>query len=157
MPEKTRDKTERSIAQNRRARFEYHVLEELECGIALTGTEVKSLRKGGSSIEEAFGMIRNGELYLLNAHIPEYAQGNVHNHDPKRERKLLAQKKQIAALFAKVREKGMTLVPLKLYFQGARVKVLMGLCKGKKLYDKREDKKEKDAQREIRQAMGRRR
>ena len=150
-------KTPRSIAQNRKARFEYHVLEELECGIVLTGTEVKSLRNGGASIEEAYGSIRNGELWLLNAHVPEYAQGNVHNHEPKRDRKLLAQKKQITAWYAQVREKGITIVPLALYFVGARVKLRMALCKGKKLYDKREDKKEKDDKREMQRAMMRRR
>ncbi len=151
------EKPQRSIALNRRARFEYHILEELECGIALTGTEVKSLRQGGPSIEEAFAMVRRRQLYLVNANIPVYAQGNVHNHEPKRERKLLVHKKQIDSLFSQVREKGMTLVPLKLYFVGARVKVLIGLCKGKKLYDKREDKKAKDDKREIQRAMMRRR
>ena len=131
-------KAPRSLAQNRKARFEFHLLEELECGIALTGTEVKSLRKGGASIDEAYGSIRNGELWLLNAHIPEYAQGNVHNHEPKRDRKLLAKKKEIAGWYAQVREKGITIVPLSLYFVGSRVKLRMALCKGKKLYDKRE-------------------
>lgn len=150
-------KTPRFLAQNRKARFEFHILEELECGIALTGTEVKSLRKGGASIEEAFGTIRRDEFFLVNAHIPEYAQGNVHNHDPKRDRKLLAHKKEIANWFSLVREKGITIVPLALYFVGSRVKLRMALCKGKKLYDKRQDKKEKDDQRDMRQAMLRRR
>lgn len=150
-------KTPRSIAQNRKARFEYHVLEELECGIALTGTEVKSLRKGGASIDEAYGSIRRDEFFLVNAHIPEYAQGNVHNHEPKRDRKLLARKKEITGWFAQVREKGITIVPLALYFVGSRVKVRMALCKGKKLYDKREDKKAKDDKREMQRAMMRRR
>jgi SsrA-binding protein len=147
----------RSIAQNRKARFEYHVLDELECGIVLTGTEVKSLRRGGVSIEEAFGTIRNGELWLLNAHVPEYAQGNVHNHEPKRPRKLLAHTKQISDWYAKVREKGMTIVPLSMYFRGARVKVQLALCKGKKLYDKRQDKKDKDDKRSMQRAMLRKR
>ena len=151
------DKTPRPIATNRKARYQYLILDELECGIVLTGTEVKSLRAGGASIEEAFGMIRNGELFLVNASIPVYAQGNVHNHEPQRERKLLAKKAEIAKWFAAVREKGKTIVPLGLYFVGARVKVKLALCQGKKLYDKREDKKEKDDRRQIARAMLRRR
>ena len=147
----------RMIAQNKRARFEYHVLEELECGLALTGTEVKSLRAGRCSIGEAYGFVRNGELWLLGAHIPEYAQGNVHNHAPLRERKLLVHRKQLESWAAQVKEKGVTIVPLALYFQGSRIKIAMALCKGKKLYDKRQDKKEKDDKREIDRAMSRRR
>ena len=147
----------RVIAQNKRARFEYHVLEELECGLALTGTEVKSLRAGRCSIGEAYGFVRNGELYLLGAHIPEYAQGNVHNHAPLRERKLLVHRKELESWAAQVKEKGVTIVPLALYFKGSRVKIQMALCKGKKLYDKRQDKKEKDDKREIDRAMSRRR
>lgn len=149
-------KAPRQIAVNRSARFEYHVLDELECGIALTGTEVKSLRSGGPSIEEAYALVRNGELWLLNANIPEYAQGNVHNHAPKRDRKLLAQRAQIEKWYAEVREQGMTIVPLALYFRGSRVKVNLALCKGKKLYDKRQDKKDKDDRRSIERAMRRR-
>lgn len=147
----------RSIATNKRARFEYHVLEELECGIALTGTEVKTLRQGRCSIQEAWGQVRGGELYLVGANIPEYAQGNVHNHKPDRDRKLLAKRREIDSWHASVKEKGVTIVPLGLYFQGARVKVLLALCKGKKLYDKRADKKEKDDKREIDRAMSRER
>jgi SsrA-binding protein len=145
----------RMIATNRRATFEYHVLEELECGIALTGTEVKSLRAKECSIAEAFGMVRNGEMWLLGMHIPEYAQGNVHNHAPARDRKLLLHKKEIQKWHAQVKERGMTIVPLAIYFKGSRAKVAIALCKGKKLYDKREDKRAKDDKREMDRAMSR--
>ncbi len=145
----------RRIADNRKARFEYEILEELECGIELTGTEVKSLRNGQCSLQEAFGLIKHHQLWLVHATIPEYTQGNVHNHLPARDRRLLPHRKQIQAWFGKVRERGMTIVPLAIYFRGARVKVLMALCKGKKMYDKREAKREKDDKREIERAMKR--
>ncbi|MFN0242594.1 MAG: SsrA-binding protein SmpB, partial [Planctomycetota bacterium] len=145
----------RSIAQNRRARFEYEILDELECGLALTGTEVKSLRRGQASIAEAYGHVRGTELYLVGAHIPEYAQGNVHNHVPTRERKLLLHKKELAGWVDRVREKGITIVPLALYFKGSRVKIAMALVKGKKLYDKRQDKRDKEDRREIERATKR--
>jgi SsrA-binding protein len=145
----------RVIALNRRARFEYLVLEELEVGISLTGTEVKSLRRGQASIAEAFAMVRNGEMYLHAMHIPEYAQGNIHNHEPTRARKLLLHKKEILKWHATVKEKGITIVPLSLYFLGSRVKLEIALCKGKKLYDKRADKKQKEDKREIDRAMSR--
>jgi SsrA-binding protein len=145
------------ISTNRRVRFEFHVLEELECGISLTGTEVKSLRTGQGSIAEAFAMVRSGEMWLHGAHIPEYAQGNVHNHEPTRARKLLLHKKEIASWHGKVKVKGMTIVPVSMYFLGSRVKVKIALCKGKKMYDKREDKRKKDDQRDMDRAMSRRR
>ena len=145
----------RRIADNRKARFEYEVLEELECGVELTGTEVKSLRQGQCSLQEAFGLIKHHQLWLVQATIPEYTQGNVHNHVPTRDRRLLAHKREIQGWFAKVREKGMTIVPLAIYFRDARVKVLMALCRGKKLYDKRETAKKADAKREIARAMRR--
>jgi SsrA-binding protein len=147
----------RPIAQNRRARFEYEILEELECGIVLTGTEVKSLRAGQGSIAEAYAMVRGSGLYLVQSHIQEYKQGNVHNHEPTRERKLLASKREIADWHAKVKVKGVTIVPLALYFKGARVKVLLGLCKGKKMHDKRATTREREDKREMDRAMGRRR
>lgn len=150
------DERERSIATNKRARFEYHVLEELECGIALTGTEVKSLRNGHASIAEAWGIVRGTGLWLVGATIPEYAQGNVHNHVPDRDRKLLAKRREIANWHAQAKEKGVTIVPLALYFKGSRVKVRLALCKGKKLHDKRQDKREQDDRREIDRAMSRR-
>ena len=156
---KSADSTEklRVIASNRRARFEFHVLEELEAGIALTGTEVKSLRTGQCSIAEAYAMVRNGQMFLVGAHIQEYAQGNVHNHEPTRERKLLLHKREIQRWHGRVKEKGVTIVPLSLYFKGSRAKLAIALCKGKKLYDKREDKRKKDDQRDIDRAMSRRR
>lgn len=145
----------RSIATNKRARFEFHVIEEMDCGIALTGTEVKVLRQGRCSIQEAWGHVRGNELWLVGANIPEYAHGNVHNHAPDRDRKLLAKRREIDAWHAHVKQKGVTIVPLAIYFQGSLVKVKLALCKGKKLYDKRADKKEKDDKREIERAMSR--
>lgn len=139
----------RSIAKNRKAHHSFHILEELECGIELVGTEVKSLRSGQCSLQEAFGRLRGGELWLLGATIPVYSHGNIHNHEPARERKLLVHKREIAKWEKRVREKGITLVPLEVYFQGSRVKVLMALCRGKKLFDKRDDQRKKDAQRDI--------
>jgi SsrA-binding protein len=147
----------RTVASNRRARHDYHLLAEVECGIALTGTEVKSLRQGRASIGEAYGLIRRGELFLIGATIPEYSHGNLNNHEPGRERKLLLHARELAAWDRSVREKGVTIVPLELYFRGHLVKVRMALVRGKKLYDKRETEKLKDARRDIDRAMGRRR
>jgi SsrA-binding protein len=150
-------RTVRNIASNRRVRHDYHVLEELECGIVLTGTEVKSLRQGRASLAEAFALIRAGELFLVGAHIPEYAHGNIQNHVPVHDRKLLAHKREVERLYKRVREKGLTLVPLELYFNGARVKVKIALVRGKRQHDKRAVTKERDARREIDRAMSRRR
>lgn len=147
----------RTIASNRRARHEYHLLSEVECGMVLRGTEVKSLRQGRASIAEAYGLIRRGELYLVGATIPEYTHGNVFNHEPARERKLLLHKKELAQWDRAVREKGVTVVPLELFFSGHLVKIRMALAKGKKLYDKRETERTKDARRDIDREMGRRR
>jgi SsrA-binding protein len=150
-------KAQRLIAENRKARHEFEVLETVECGIALQGTEVKSLRGGKCSIAEAFAMIRRGELWLIGAHIAEYTFGNVNNHPPVRDRKLLVHKRQIAKWDALVREKGVTLVPLSIYFLGARVKVLVALARGRKMHDKREHEREKSDKREIDRAMSRKR
>jgi SsrA-binding protein len=147
----------RILAKNRKATHEFHVLEKLECGLALKGTEVKSLRAGQCSIAEAYGMVRRGELYLVGATIPEYSHGNIHNHAPARERKLLLQKRQLRQWDKQVRERGITIVPLVLYFKGHLVKVEMALVKGKKLHDKREDVKRRSAQREMDREMTRRR
>lgn len=147
----------RTIASNRKARHEFLVLEELECGIALVGTEVKSLRQGRASIAEAFAVVKSDELWLIGAHIPEYAQGNVHNHPPTRERKLLLHRRELVKWHKKVREKGVTMVPLELYFSGARVKVLLGLCRGKRMHDKRQAQRERDDKREVDRAMRRNR
>lgn len=147
----------RQVVQNRRARHEFEILDELECGIALTGTEVKSLRAGQGTLQEAFARIDAGELALHGMHIAPYAQGNVHNHPAVRVRKLLAHRREIAAWEKRVRERGITIVPLALYFKGPRVKVLLGLARGKKLHDKRESLKARTDRREMERAMGRRR
>ena len=147
----------RRIAANRRARHEFHVLEELECGIVLTGTEVKSLRQGRASIAEAYAVIKGSELWLVGAHIPEYAQGNVFNHAPTRERKLLVHRRELAKWHKQVKERGVTIVPLELYFSGSLVKVRVGLCKGKRVHDKRQDQRRRDDEREMERAQRRRR
>lgn len=147
----------RSIAQNRRARFEFELLEELECGLELRGTEVKSLRGGQGSIGEAFAHFRGDELFLLGAHIPVYAQGNVHNHEPTRPRKLLAHRRELDKWSKAVREKGVTIVPLELYFQGSRVKLRVALARGKKLYDKRQATRDREDRRNMDRALSRRR
>ena len=147
----------RSITRNRKARHAYEILEELECGVVLCGTEVKSLRSGHGSIAEAYGRIRGSELFLVGANIPEYRHGNVFNHPPVRDRKLLAHRREIARLLKKVRERGMTLIPLELYFQGSKIKLKLGLCRGKRLYDKRESQRKKDDERAMDRARMRRR
>ncbi|MEZ6020343.1 MAG: SsrA-binding protein SmpB [Planctomycetota bacterium] len=147
----------RSIAQNRRARHDYHVLDELECGIMLLGTEVKSLRGGQCSLQEAFVRITGEELWLMRSHIPEYAFGNSMNHEPLRPRKLLAHKHQIRKWGKRAKEKGVTMVPLEVYFDGSKVKVLVGLVQGKRLHDKRSDLKERQDKRDMDRAMARRR
>lgn len=149
--------TVRSLATNRKARHTYHILDEVECGMLLKGTEVKSLRAGRCSIAEAYGRFRSSELWLVGATIPEYSHGNIHNHAPDRERKLLLSRKELSKWNKAVREKGVTLVPLELLFRGHLVKVRMGLVRGKKLYDKREDQKKRSAEREIGRQLGRRR
>jgi SsrA-binding protein len=145
------------IAENRRARHDYHLLDRLEGGLALTGTEVKSLRAGHANLQRAFADVRDGEVWLVGAHIPEYAQGNLANHDPDRDRKLLLHRREIDSLLGKVREKGLTLVPTKLYFKGGRVKIEIALARGKELRDKRRDLAERDARRQIDRAMKERR
>lgn len=147
----------RSIAQNRRARFEYELLDELECGIELRGTEVKSLRAGQGSLGEAFAHFRGQELFLLGAHIPVYAQGNIHNHEPTRPRKLLAHRRELDKWFKAVREKGVTIVPVEIYFQGSRVKLRVALARGKKLYDKRQATRDREDKRNMDRAMSRKR
>jgi SsrA-binding protein len=147
----------RVVAENRRARHDYEFLDTLECGIALAGTEVKSLRQGKASIAEAFAMVRRGELWLVGAHIPEYAFGNVHNHAPVRDRRLLVHRRELANWETKVREKGVTIVPLSIYFKGALVKVSIALARGRKLHDKREREREKTDRREMDRAVARRR
>ena len=134
---------------NREARFNYFILEEIECGIVLTGTEIKAIREGKINLKDSYAKIRNNEVYLLNTHISEYKEGNIFNHDPRRTRKLLLHKREILKLRDKADQEGLTLVPLKLYMQKNKVKILLGLCKGKKDYDKRESIKERDLQRDA--------
>jgi len=138
----------RVVAENRKARYNYHLEDTFEAGIALVGTEVKSLREGRANIAEAYAEIREGEAWLINAHIPEYTHGNIHNHEPRRPRKLLLHKREIKRLMGAVERRGYTLVPLKLYFNArGTAKLQLALGKGKRKVDKREDIKQRDWQR----------
>jgi SsrA-binding protein len=142
--------TERiSVARNKRARFDYHLLETFEAGIVLTGTEVKSLREGKASIADAYGIVKDAEVFLLNAHIQPYARGGYVNHEPTRSRKLLLHRKEIRRLIGAVERQGLTLIPLELYFKKGVAKVALALAKGKKMHDKRETEKQRDAEREM--------
>ena len=141
------------IALNHKARHDYEVVETLEVGIVLLGTEVKSLRAGHLTFKDSYAMIRDGELWLYHLHINEYKQGNRFNHDPERPRKLLAHKREIERLHDKVKMLRFTLIPLKFYFKGNKVKIELGLCRGKTDIDRRETLKERDAKRQIEQAM----
>jgi SsrA-binding protein len=134
---------------NRRAFHDYHILEKLEAGVALTGTEVKSLRDGGGNLRESFAVLRDGEAYLVNANIAPYRQGNIANHEPMRERKLLLHRRELRQLDEKVSQRGMTLVPLSLYFADGRVKLELALAKGKEGPDKRHATAERDAKRQM--------
>jgi SsrA-binding protein len=145
------------VATNRRASYRYHLLERFECGIVLTGTEVKSLRDGHTSLEDAYAKIEGGEVWLIGCDIPEYAMGNRMNHKPKRPRKLLLHRREIARFAGRASQRGYTLVPLRLYFKNGRAKVEIAVCRGKQNYDKRQDLKKKDADREIRRGMTERR
>lgn len=138
------------ICTNRKARHEYHVIETKEAGIVLQGTEVKSCRQGGVSLEGSYATVRDGELWLISANIEEYSFGNRANHEPKRDRKLLLKKREIADFASQAEIKGYTIVPLRMYFSEGRVKVEIAVCKGKQAHDKRESLKKKDQQREIR-------
>jgi SsrA-binding protein len=144
------------IAQNRKARHDYAVLDTFEAGIVLTGTEVKSLRLGRASLVDGFATIDHGEVYLRNVHIPEYDQGSWTNHEPRRTRKLLLHRGEIARLIGKTKESGLTLVPLSIYFSAGKVKVELALARGKRAYDKRQDLARRDADREVRRALARR-
>lgn len=138
-----------SIARNKRARFDYHLLETFEAGIVLRGTEVKSLREGKANISDAYGIVRDGEVFLLNAHIQPYESRGYANHEPAATRKLLLHRKEIRRLIGAVEREGLTLIPLELYFKKGVAKVALALAKGKKLHDKRDTQKERDAQREM--------
>ena len=144
------------IASNRKARHDYSILETVEAGVMLTGTEVKSLRLGRASLVDGFASIDNGEVFLHGVHIPEYDRGSWTNHEPRRVRKLLLHRDEIDRLLGKTREGGLTLVPLAIYFSSGKVKVELALARGKRAYDKRQDLARRDADREISRAMGRR-
>jgi len=141
------------IAVNRKARHEYFVLETFEAGIELVGTEVKSLRMGGVNLKDSWCTVDDGELFVKGMHISPYEKGNIFNRDPFRVRKLLMHKREIMRLLGRVKQDGLTLIPLSLYFKSSRVKMELGLCKGKQLHDKREDMARRDAKREIDRAM----
>ena len=138
-----------SVAKNKRARFDYHILETFEAGIVLRGTEVKSLRGGKANITDAYGIVRDGEVFLLNAHIQAYESRGYANHEPTGTRKLLLHRKEIRRLIGAVEREGLTLVPLELYFKNGVAKVALALAKGKKMHDKRETERQRDAQREM--------
>ena len=141
------------IANNKKAFHDFFILDTYEAGISLAGTEVKSLRMGKCSIKESFIRIENGEVFIYGMHISPYEKGNIFNKDPLRVRKLLLHKKEINKLLGKIKQDGLTLIPLSLYYKGQRVKLELGLCKGKKLYDKREDIAKRDAKRNMDRAM----
>ena len=143
----------KNVTENRKARHEYHIMETFEAGIALFGTEVKSLRAGKANLQDSYARVENAELMLYNMHISPYEQGNQFNHEPKRTRRLLMHKFEIVRLLGKTREKGLALIPLKVYFKNGLAKVEIALAKGKKLYDRRDDIAAKDAQRDIDRAM----
>ena len=145
------------ILDNRRARFDYELLDRLEAGLVLTGTEVKSLREGRVQLEQAYADVRDGEVWLVGMSIAEYGHGNIANHQPDRDRKLLLHRREIASLIGKVKERGLTLVPTRLYFKDGRVKVELALARGRERADKRRVIAERDAQRQIERALKRRR
>jgi SsrA-binding protein len=148
---------EKLIADNRRARHDYHLLERIEAGLVLSGSEVKSLRAGQASLARAYAEIREGEAWLVGAHIAPYEQASAGSHDPDRERKLLLKRREIDSIGSELREKGLTLVPTRLYFRSGRVKVELALARGKTGRDKREDMARRDARREIERALKTRR
>ena len=148
---------EKTIVDNRRARHDYHLTDKVEAGLVLTGTEVKALRDGKATLQQAYADVREGEAWLVGLHIPEYGQGNRENHEPDRPRKLLLHRREIDRLYAQVREKGFTLVPTRLYFKDGRVKAEIAVAKGKELRDKRRDVADRDAKRQIERELKSRR
>ena len=148
---------EKLIADNRKARHEYHLLDRFEAGLVLTGTEVKSLRNGKADLARAYATVRDGEAWLVGLHIAPYEQGSTASHDPDRDRKLLLHAREIASLTGKVNEKGLTLVPTRLYFKDGRAKVELAVARGKELHDKRRDVAKRDAERQIERALRSRR
>lgn len=147
------NKSFKTIAENRKARHDYFILESYEAGIELVGTEVKAIRQGGVNLKDAWCSIESGELWVKGMHISPYDHGNIFNRDPMRVRRLLLHKKEISKLYGTLKQEGLTLIPISLYFKGSRVKLQVGLCKGKKLHDKRDDMAAKAANRDIERAM----
>jgi len=145
--------SEKLITNNRKARHDYHILDKVEAGIVLHGTEVKSLRDGRANLKDSYASLKDEEIFLYNLHISPYSHGNINNHDPVRVRKLLLHKKEIKKLIGKTQEKGLTLVPLRLYFKRGKAKVELALAKGKKSYDKRQDIAKRDADRDMKRAL----
>ncbi len=145
------EKQQRVVINNRKARHDYFILETVEAGIVLTGTEVKSLRRGNANLQDSFALIKDGEVWLEGMHISPYEQGSIYNHDPKRKRKLLLQKREILKLQSKVSEKGLTLIPLSVYFKGPYAKVELAIARGKKQFDKREDIAKREVERNLEQ------
>lgn len=145
--------SEKIITNNRKARHDYHIIDTLEAGIVLQGTEVKSLRDGKANLKDSYANVRDEEVYLYNMHISPYTHGNINNHDPLRQRKLLLHKKEIKKLIGKTQEKGLTLVPLKLYFKNGKVKVELAIARGKKMYDKREAIAKRESDRELKRVL----
>ena len=143
------------VAQNRSASYNYHILDKVEAGIVLVGTEVKTLRDGKASLREAYAEVRGGEIWLQNCHIPEYRPGGPWNHDPLRPRKLLLHRREMDKLAGRVQQKGLTLVPLKIYFRGSRAKCELALAQGKKFHDRRQAERDQEAKREAREAIAR--
>jgi SsrA-binding protein len=151
---KEKNPNSKTVAENRKARFSYEVLDTYEAGLALTGTEVKSLREGKANIQESYASVEGGEIWLINSYLPEYLQGNRFNHEPRRRRKLLVSKREMARLSQSIEREGMTLVPLKVYFnERGRAKLLLAVARGKKLHDKRETEKQRDWNREKSRLM----
>jgi SsrA-binding protein len=144
---------EKTIVQNRRARHDYHILERFETGIALQGTEVKTLRAGQITLKDSYAEVQDGEIFLVGVHIAPYEQGNIYNHDPERRRKLLMHKREIIRIGHSVAEKGFTLVPLRVYFKEGRAKVELGLCRGKQTVDKRQTLRKREQDRDIDRAL----
>ena len=150
-----KDKSEKTVASNKKAFHEYHIMEKFQAGIVLTGTEIKSIRAGKINLKDSYARVEKGEVWLYKAHISPYEMGNIYNHDPERKRKLLLTKKEIQKLIGRIKTSGETLVPLKVYITGGWAKVEIGLAKGKKLHDKREDIAKKTAKRDMDRAMKR--
>jgi SsrA-binding protein len=146
---------QRDLASNRAAAHNYFLLEKFEAGVVLSGTEVKSAREGKVGLKDAYGLVKDGELWLLNAHISPYQHGNIYNHNPLRTRKLLVHKSELRKLIGKTRQRGMTLIPTRMYFRNGKIKVEMALARGKQLWDKRETERRRTADREAREAVQR--